>query len=156
MIDLCAKRVRLGAVLPHQRRGEVSSADRGELPRPNGLLREQVICFYQQCGSRRSWGTSSDAPKTRICAALIACCCSSTCNCESDLWLVAVESGAFLRQQLFVYRDLWVWIDQLFQAPDLSQSRLGAGCNVLAVVGRRPTSLNSKSVIKLTIPGSAI
>jgi hypothetical protein len=25
---------------------------------------------------------------------------------------------ALLRQQLFVYRDLWVWIDHPFQAPE--------------------------------------
>jgi hypothetical protein len=26
------------------------------------------------------------------------------------------------RQQLFVYRDLWVWIDHPFQAPELPEA----------------------------------
>jgi hypothetical protein len=30
---------------------------------------------------------------------------------------------ALLRQQLFVYRDLWVWIDHPFQAPELPESQ---------------------------------
>jgi hypothetical protein len=29
---------------------------------------------------------------------------------------------ALLRQQLFVYRDLWVWIDNPFQAPEPLES----------------------------------
>jgi hypothetical protein len=29
---------------------------------------------------------------------------------------------ALLRQQLFVYRDLWVWIDNPFQPPPLPEA----------------------------------
>ncbi len=35
------------------------------------------------------------------------------------LWLESVQSDALLRQQLFVYRDLFAWIDEPFQPPPL-------------------------------------
>ena len=51
---------------------------------------------------------------------------SSTFQCSRKLkatfgWSLS-NLVALLRQQLFVYRDLWVWIDHPFQAPELPEA----------------------------------
>jgi len=146
-----------------------------ELPRRKGLLRDQVICFYQQardgqeCYFRRvefydeeqdrvlvfvtnhlklaaatvaevykqRWaielffkalkqslriktfvGTSANALKTQIWAALIAMLLIKYLQLKATFGWSLSNLVALLRQQLFVYRDLWLWIDHPFQAPD--------------------------------------
>ena len=146
-----------------------------ELPHRKGLLRDQVICFYQQardaqeCYFRRiefydeeqdrglvfltnhltlaaatvaevykqRWqielffkalkqslhiktfvGTSANALKTQIWAALIAMLLIKYLQLKATFGWSLSNLVALLRQQLFVYRDLWVWIDHPFQAPE--------------------------------------
>lgn len=146
-----------------------------DLPRRKGLLRDQVICFYQQardgqeCYFRRvefydeeqdrvlvfvtnhlklaaatvaevykqRWaielffkalkqslriktfvGTSANALKTQIWAALIAMLLIKYLQLKATFGWSLSNLVALLRQQLFVYRDLWLWIDHPFQAPD--------------------------------------
>ncbi len=146
-----------------------------ELPHRRGLLRDQVICFYQQaragqeCYFRRiefydeeqdrvlvfvtnhltlaaatvaevykqRWaielffkalkqslriktfvGTSANALKTQIWAALIAMLLIKYLQLKATFGWSLSNLVALLRQQLFVYRDLWVWIDHPFQAPE--------------------------------------
>jgi IS4 transposase len=148
--------------------------DRG-LPHRRGLLRDQVICFYQQardgqeCYFRRiefydeeqdrvlvfvtnhmtlaaatvaevykqRWqielffkalkqslriktfvGTSANALKTQIWAALIAMLLIKYLQLKATFGWSLSNLVALLRQQLFVYRDLWVWIDHPFQPPE--------------------------------------
>ena len=150
-----------------------------ELPRRKGLLRDQVICLYQQardgqeCYFRRvefydeeqdrvlvfltnhltlaaatvaavykqRWqielffkalkqslrvktfvGTSANALKTQIWAALIAMLLIKYLQLKATFGWSLSNLVALLRQQLFVYRDLWVWIDHPFQAPSPIES----------------------------------
>jgi hypothetical protein len=150
-----------------------------ELPHRRGLLRDQVICFYQQardgqeCYFRRiefydeeqdrvlvfltnhltlaaatvtevykqRWqielffkalkqslriktfvGTSANALKTQIWAALIALLLIKYLQLKATFGWSLSNLVALLRQQLFVYRDLWVWIDHPFQAPEPLES----------------------------------
>jgi hypothetical protein len=147
-----------------------------ELPHRKGLLRDQVICFYQQardgqeCYFRRiefydeeqdrvlvfvtnhltlaaatvaevykqRWqielffralkqnlrvktfiGTSANALQTQVWAALIAMLLIKYLQLKATFGWSLSNLVALLRQQLFVYRDLWVWIDHPFQAPEL-------------------------------------
>lgn len=146
-----------------------------ELPQRRGLLRDQVICLYQQardgqeCYFRRvefydkeqdrvlvfvtnhlklaaatvaevykqRWqielffkalkqslriktfvGTSANALKTQIWAALIAMLLIKYLQLKATFGWSLSNLVALLRQQLFVYRDLWLWIDHPFQAPE--------------------------------------
>ena len=146
-----------------------------ELPHRRGLLKDQVICFYQQardgqeCYFRRiefydeeqdrvlvfvtnhltlaaatvaevykqRWqielffkalkqslriktfvGTSANALKTQIWAALIAMLLIKYLQLKATFGWSLSNLVALLRQQLFVYRDLWVWIDHPFQPPE--------------------------------------
>jgi hypothetical protein len=139
-----------------------------ELPHRKGLLRDQVICFYQQardcqeCYFRRiefydeeqdrvlvfltnhltlaaatvaevykqRWqielffkalkqnlrlktfiGTSANALKTQVWAALIAILLIKYLQLKATFGWSLSNLVALLRQQLFVYRDLWVWIE---------------------------------------------
>lgn len=145
-----------------------------ELPRRKGVLRDQVIFFYQlghegkECFFRRvefwdeqqdrllvfltnqmtlsaatiaaiykeRWqielffkalkqmlriktfvGTSANALKTQIWAALIAILLIKYLHLRSTFNWSLSNLVALLRQQLFVYRDLWTWIDKPFQPP---------------------------------------
>lgn len=151
--------------------------EKRELPRRRGLLRDQVICFYQQARDgqegyfrriefydeeqdrvlvfvtnhltlaaatvaevyQQRWqielffkalkqslrvktfvGTSANALKTQIWAALIAMLLIKYLQLKATFGWSLSNLVALLRQQLFVYRDLWVWIDHPFQAPEPS------------------------------------
>ena len=62
-------------------------------------------------------GTSANALKTQIWAALIAMLLIKYLQLKATFGWSLSNLVALLRQQLFVYRDLWVWIDHPFQAP---------------------------------------
>ena len=62
-------------------------------------------------------GTTANALKTQIWAALIAMLLIKYLQLKSTFGWSLSNLVALLRQQLFVYRDLWVWIDHPFQAP---------------------------------------
>ena len=67
-------------------------------------------------------GTSANALKTQIWAALIAMLLIKYLQLKATFGWSLSNLVALLRQQLFVYRDLWVWIDHPFQAPELPES----------------------------------
>lgn len=150
-----------------------------KLPHRRGLLRDQVVCFYQQARDgrecyfrrvefydeeqdrvlvfvtnhltlaaatvaqvyRQRWqielffkalkqslriktfvGTSANALKTQIWAALIAMLLIKYLQLKATFGWSLSNLVALLRQQLFVYRDLWVWIDHPYQAPERPES----------------------------------
>jgi len=68
-------------------------------------------------------GTSANALKTQIWAALIAMLLIKYLQLKATFGWSLSNLVALLRQQLFVYRDLWVWIDHPFQAPELPESQ---------------------------------
>ena len=64
-------------------------------------------------------GTSANALQTQIWAALIAMLLIKYLQLKSAFSWSLSNLVALLRQQLFVYRDLWLWIDDPFQPPPL-------------------------------------
>ena len=62
-------------------------------------------------------GTSANALKTQVWAALIAMLLLKYMQLKSQHGWSLSNLVALVRQQLFVYRDLWVWLDDPFQAP---------------------------------------
>jgi Transposase DDE domain/Domain of unknown function (DUF4372) len=62
-------------------------------------------------------GTSANALKTQIWAALIAMLLIKFLQLRASFGWSLSNLVALLRQQLFVYRDLWTWIDDPFQPP---------------------------------------
>ncbi|PYU11822.1 MAG: IS4 family transposase [Acidobacteria bacterium] len=64
-------------------------------------------------------GTSANALKTQLWTALIALLLVKYLQLKSTFGWSLSNLVALLRQQLFVYRDLWVWIDDPFQPPPL-------------------------------------
>jgi Transposase DDE domain/Domain of unknown function (DUF4372) len=77
-------------------------------------------------------GTSENALQTQIWTALIAILLIKYLQLRSRFGWSLSNLVALLRQQLFVYRDLWQWIDSPFQpppllAPALQQLPLGLG-----------------------------
>ena len=64
-------------------------------------------------------GTSPNALQTQIWTALIALLLLKYLQLRSRFGWSLSNLAALLRQQLFVYRDLWRWIDQPFQPPPL-------------------------------------
>ncbi len=63
-------------------------------------------------------GTTANALKTQIWTALIAMLLIKILHLLSRFGWHLSNFVALLRQQLFVYRDLWKWIDEPFQAPE--------------------------------------
>lgn len=62
-------------------------------------------------------GTSENALQTQIWTALIAMLLIKYLQLRASFGWSLSNLVALLRQQLFVYRDLWDWIDNPFQAP---------------------------------------
>jgi len=67
-------------------------------------------------------GTSSNALKTQLWTALIAILLVKYLQLRSTFGWSLSNLVALLRQQLFVYRDLWAWIDDPFQPPPIPAS----------------------------------
>jgi hypothetical protein len=67
-------------------------------------------------------GTSSNALKTQLWTALIAMLLVKYLQLRSTFGWSLSNLVALLRQQLFVYRDLWAWIDDPFQPPPIPAS----------------------------------
>jgi hypothetical protein len=67
-------------------------------------------------------GTSANALKTQLWTALIAMLLVKYLQLKSTFGWSLSNLVALLRQQLFVYRDLWVWIDNPFQPPPLPET----------------------------------
>jgi hypothetical protein len=64
-------------------------------------------------------GTSANALKTQLWTALIAILLVKYLQLKSTFGWSLSNLVALLRQQLFVYRDLWAWIDNPFQPPPI-------------------------------------
>jgi IS4 transposase len=62
-------------------------------------------------------GTSAHAVRTQVWTALIAMLVLKYLQLKSTFSWSLSTLAALLRQQLFFYRDLWVWLDDPFQAP---------------------------------------
>jgi hypothetical protein len=62
-------------------------------------------------------GTSANALKTQIWTALIAMLILKYLKLKSSFHWSLSNLVALLRQQLFVYRDLWTWLDCPFEPP---------------------------------------
>ena len=66
-------------------------------------------------------GTSANALKTQLWTALIAILLVKYLQLRSTFGWSLSNLVALLRQQLFVYRDLWAWIDDPFQPPPIPE-----------------------------------
>ena len=64
-------------------------------------------------------GTSANALKTQLWTALVAMLLVKYLQLKSSFGWSLSNLVALLRQQLFVYRDLWTWIDDPFQPPPI-------------------------------------
>jgi len=67
-------------------------------------------------------GASAQALKTQLWTALIAMLLVKYLQLKSTFGWSLSNLVALLRQQLFVYRDLWVWIDNPFQPPPILET----------------------------------
>jgi IS4 transposase len=64
-------------------------------------------------------GTSADALKTQLWTALIAMLLLKYLHLKSTFNWSFSNLAALLRQQLFVYRDLFPWLNDPYQAPPI-------------------------------------
>jgi hypothetical protein len=84
--------------------------------------RWQIELFFkalkQSCKVKTFVGTSANALKTQIWTALIAVLLVKILHMRSSFGWHLSNFMVLLRQQLFVYRDLWKWMDDPFQAPE--------------------------------------
>ena len=83
--------------------------------------RWEVELFFkalkQLCKIKTFVGTSANAVRTQVWTALIAMLVLKYLQLKSTFSWSLSTLAALLRQQLFFYRDLWVWLDDPFQAP---------------------------------------
>ena len=83
--------------------------------------RWQVELFFQALKQtlkvKTFVGTSANAVKTQVWTALIAMLVLKYLQLKSKFSWSLSNLAALLRQQLFFYRDLYVWLDDPFQAP---------------------------------------
>ena len=82
--------------------------------------RWEVELFFkglkQLCKIKTFVGTSPNAVKTQV-TALIAMLVMKYLQLKSSFSWSLSTLAALLRQQLFFYRDLWVWLDDPFRSP---------------------------------------
>ena len=71
----------------------------------------------QSCKIKTFVGTSANAVKTQVWTALIAMLLLRYLQLKAHFGWALANLLALLRQQLFVHRDLWQWLDQPFQRP---------------------------------------
>lgn len=88
--------------------------------------RWQIELFFkalkQSCKIKTFVGTSANAVKTQVWTALIAMLLLRYLQLKARFGWALANLLALLRQQLFVYRDLWTWLNQPFQPPPLPPS----------------------------------
>lgn len=84
-------------------------------------------------------GTSPNALQVQVWTALIALLLLKYLQLRARFGWSLSNLAALLRQQLFVYRDLWEWIDQPFQPPPL----LDAVAEQIALFS--PSNLDSRN-----------
>jgi hypothetical protein len=90
--------------------------------------RWQIECFFRalkQCLRIKTFvGTSSNAVQVQIWTALIAMLLLKYLQLRSRFAWSLSNLVALLRQQLFVYRDLWTWLDAPFQPPEILSQQI--------------------------------
>ena len=74
-------------------------------------------CLKQNLRIKSFVGTSANALKIQIWTALIAILVLKYLQLRSSFGWSTSNLIALLRQQLFVYRDLWAWLDSPFEPP---------------------------------------
>jgi IS4 transposase len=83
--------------------------------------RWQIELFFkalkQSCKIKTFVGTSANAVKTQVWTALIAMLLLRYLQLKARFGWHLSNLLALLRQQLFVHRDLWSWLDEPFQPP---------------------------------------
>ena len=83
--------------------------------------RWQVELFFkaikQKLKIKTFLGTSANAVKTQICTALIPILILKYLQLRSKFSWSLCNLIAILRHHLFVYRDLYAWLDDLFKGP---------------------------------------
>ena len=83
--------------------------------------RWQIELFFkalkQSCKIKTFVGTSANAVKTQVWTALIAMLILRYLQLKARFGWHLANLLALLRQQLFVHRDLWRWLDEPFQPP---------------------------------------
>ena len=96
--------------------------------------RWEVELFFkalkQLCKIKTFVGTSANAVKTQVWTALIAMLVLKYLQLKSSFSWSLSTLAALLRQQLFFYRDLWVWLDDPF-----NPRRLWPECMTIATIG---------------------
>jgi hypothetical protein len=89
----------------------------GSVPRQS-LTRQLFFKALKQTLQIKTFvGTSANAVRTQVWTALIAMLVLKYLQLKSTFSWSLSTLAALLRQQLFFYRDLWVWLDDPFQAP---------------------------------------
>jgi IS4 transposase len=104
----------------HGSYGEGLETDRVIQPIPRQSLTRQLFfkALKQSLRVKTFVGTSANALKIQIWSALIAMLLIKYLQlCSTFGWSLS-NLVALLRQQLFVYRHLWTWIDDPFQPPN--------------------------------------
>jgi hypothetical protein len=88
--------------------------------------RWQIELFFKalkQTAKVKSFlGTSANAVKTQIWTALIAMLILKYLQMKSSFGWSLSNLAALLRQQLFIYRDLWVWLNTPLEGPQLQRT----------------------------------
>ncbi len=83
--------------------------------------RWQIELFFKalkQTAKVKSFlGTSANAVKTQIWTALIAMLMLKYLQMKSSFGWSLSNLAALLRQQLFIFRDLWAWLDTPMEGP---------------------------------------
>jgi hypothetical protein len=83
--------------------------------------RWQIELFFkalkQSCKIKTFVGTSANAVKTQVWTALIAMLLLRYLQLKARFGWHLANLLALVRQQLFVHRDLWPWLDEPFQPP---------------------------------------
>jgi len=99
--------------------GEGLETGRATTQAPRQSLTRQLFfkALKQLCKIKTFVGTSANAVRTQVWTALIAMLVLKYLRLKSTFSWSLSTLAALLRQQLFFYRDLWVWLDDPFQAP---------------------------------------
>ena len=108
---------------------KLAAATVAEIYRQRWKIELLFKTLKQSCKVKTFVGTSANALKTQIWTALIAMLLVKILHMQSTFGWHLSNFMVLLRQQLFVYRDLWKWINDPFQAPEtaLPQMELAFG-----------------------------
>jgi hypothetical protein len=123
--------------------------------------RWQVELFFkalkQLCKIKTFVGTSANAVKTQVWTALIAMLLLRFLQLRARFGWASSNLLALLRQQLFVHRDLWIWLDDPFQPPATSGRTTGTVSGITETAAARPHRPSHATTAKIpTLTGTAL